>query len=160
MSFAALPNDLIALVAGLDSAMNAAMPWWLALGFWGLIAGGLSTIVYWLITPEKRLAELRHDASSVRQALRTLVTQDAGFSPTMRLAWRSIQLSLKEVGLVSAPTAAAYAPGLLLVSYLMRAPRYAKSAVGTPPGFDLAGGVFLIAATASALALRKILAKR
>jgi len=146
------------IVAQVDHQLGILMPWWLVLILWGLIAGGLSAVIYWLTAPEKRLAEARKEAADARLLLNRYIDHDAEFGRTMKQAWTSIRLSLKEVGLSAGPTLFSCVPGLVLIGAVGRTPQ--DRLVVDLPWWCSGEAVFFASTILAALALRRVLAHR
>ena len=145
------------LIAPINQRLSTMMPWWLPLTIWGLMAGSLSVLIYWLTAPEKRLEEVRKEAAAARALLNRCIDREAEFGRTMKQAWESIRLSLKELGLVAGPTLFACAPGLIFAGALGH--EASTSGAGTQLWWRSDDIVFFASALLSALTLRRILTR-
>lgn len=97
-------------------AVFALLPAAVRLGLYGLVTGALTMILYWLISPQRRLAALKQEASEARRAHRAY--EGTSFHEICRLSWRAISPALMQVGLGLGPTLVAAAPVVLMMAWL------------------------------------------
>ena len=99
----------------LDGACNL-MPAALRVGLYGLISGILAMLLYWRISPQSRIRELKAQISQAQLALRTY--DGANLRQMMHLSWQAVSPAARQVLLVGAPTLVAAIPVLLLMAWL------------------------------------------
>ncbi|HUY20067.1 MAG TPA: hypothetical protein VMV15_12655 [Candidatus Binataceae bacterium] len=150
-----VPAPLFALVG---AWLNPLLPDSARIALWGGVVGGLATTIYWLLSPQQRIVEIRARARVVRNAL---LRYDGEFRGVLTLTGESLALSLKELSLVIGPALAASIPALCLIAYLGNSYDYYLPSAGTmvsvrvkpadaavhwsPPSvLDPEGGVFRI----------------
>ena len=110
------------LFAGLDGLLsNFASPT-LRLVIWGVIAAVLSMGAYWLLSPQKRIAQAKADAIAAR---RELDAYDGEFADAWPLIGRVLSAAVRQLGLVTGPAVLASVPVLALLVWLSTAYGYA-----------------------------------
>jgi hypothetical protein len=112
MGFFDLPAPLLSWI---DQALFGALPPVFRLVAWGLIGGVLSMGLYKLISPQARIGELRLAAAEAR---RRMAAYDGEFSGLGEVAFASLGLSLRHVGVVLLPAIIASLPVLCLLVWL------------------------------------------
>jgi hypothetical protein len=125
MGFFDAPTPLFAFASAF---LTPVLPAWVIVALWGTLVGGLATTVYWLLSPQKRIVEIRAKAHAVRNAL---LRYDGDFRGVLTLTRQSLGLSLKELSLVTGPAIAACIPALCLVAFLGNTYDYSLPAAGT-----------------------------
>lgn len=106
------PAPIFAFIGG---SLNLLLPAWALIAVWGAMVGGLATTVYWLLSPQTRILEIRAKGQTIRNAL---LRYDGDFRGALTLTRESLALSLKELSLVIGPALAASIPALCLIAYL------------------------------------------
>lgn len=96
----------------------------IALILYGFGAGLISMLLYWLLSPQRRIGEHKKELSRLR---RLLAAEEDEFSNVLRLSLQSLAVTGKVLGLTLAPVFVAVAPVLLLIvwvegAYSKRAP--------------------------------------
>jgi hypothetical protein len=110
------------LFAGLDGLLsNLASPT-LRLVIWGVIAAVVSMGAYWLLSPQKRIAQAKADAIAAR---RELDGYDGEFAHAWPLIGRVLSAAVRQLGLVTGPAVLASLPVLALLIWLSTAYGYA-----------------------------------
>ena len=107
-----LPSPLL---TWMDEALLGALPPVFRLVAWGLVGSIVSMGVYRLISPQARIAELRHAAVSAR---RRMAAYDGEFSGLGDVALTSLGLSFRHVGAVLLPAVFASLPVICLLAWL------------------------------------------
>jgi hypothetical protein len=103
------------LFAWLDGLMNAFAPPTARLVLWGAIGAAVSMGLYWLLSPQQRIAQTKARAQEARRTLDTYEGDFSGAWPHMR---EMLRLSLKQVGIVLWPAVAASLPLLCLLVWV------------------------------------------
>jgi hypothetical protein len=107
-----LPAPLFAWV---DQVLSGFAPPALRLVLWGVAAAGLSMGLYWLVSPQGRLTDIKMRALAARQKLNAFDGEFAEAWPLMRAM---LGLSLKQLGMTTLPAIAASLPVLALIVWL------------------------------------------
>jgi hypothetical protein len=119
------------LFAQLDGLLGQFAPPTARLAIWGLISALVSMGVYWLLSPQQKIAEVKAKALAARRDLDSYEGDFAGAWPRMR---EMLGLSLKQVGIVTGPAIVASLPVLCLLVWMSIAYGYhypsPKSEVG------------------------------
>lgn len=110
-----LPAPLFAL---LDAGLSGIAPPAVRLAVWGLLAAILSMGLYWLLSPQGRIAEAKVQAAAARRALDAYDGEFAGAWPLIRAMLR---LAVRQLALVTGPAVAASLPVLALLVWLSTA---------------------------------------
>jgi hypothetical protein len=103
------------LFAGLDSLLSGLAPPTLRLVIWGVIAAALSMGAYWLLSPQKRIAQAKADALAARRALDAY---EGEFGHAWPLMGRVLRTALRQLGLVTSPAILGSLPVLTLLAWL------------------------------------------
>lgn len=105
---------LYAPLAAVDGWLAWLLPAWARLLAWGGVAGSLGMGLYWALSPQKRLAELK---TGIRQCRRALASspEDPEYR---RLLMRNLGLSFRLLGRSLLPAAASLLPVLILVLWV------------------------------------------
>lgn len=103
------------LLAWIDQTILAALPPVARLVAWGLIGSVLSMALYKAISPQARIARLRDAALEAR---RRMTAYDGEFSGIGAVAFASLALSFRHVGVVLLPAVIASLPVLCLLVWL------------------------------------------
>lgn len=98
-----------------DGMLAAAVPSALRIGLWGALGGALSMAVYWLMSPQRRIAHVAEDERRLRRAM---WSDDGGSATGLAPAWTLVRLALTRLGLVLLPVLVAALPVLMLISWL------------------------------------------
>jgi hypothetical protein len=101
------------LVGAVDGWMGG-LPAFVRLLVWGAATGALSMGLYALLSPQRRLAELKEQVRAVRVQLNGYDGEFAGAMPLLR---RQITLSLRHLGLTIGPALVAAAPMLAVLAW-------------------------------------------
>jgi hypothetical protein len=109
------------LFAWLDGVMGQFAPPTARLVLWGLISAAISMGLYWLISPQRKIADTKQRALEARRALDQYQGDFAGAWPRMR---EMLRLSLKQVGIVTWPAIAASLPVLCVLVWMSTAYGY------------------------------------
>ena len=136
-----------------DAGLGTVLPTWLRLVFWGLLGAALSMAIYWLLSPQQRIAALAGEERSLRQRLRAAEEQ---FSVALVAMRRLLWLAVLRVGLVLVPVAIAALPVVALYLWLESSPSYAgRDFLPLPPDW-LRGWEtpFLLSLLAGSLAIK------
>ena len=110
------------LFAGLDGLLSSLASPTLRLVIWGVIAAVLSMGAYWLLSPQKRIAQAKADAIAARRALDAY---DGEFADAWPLIGRVLGAAMRQLGLVTVPALLASLPVLALLVWLSTAYGYA-----------------------------------
>jgi hypothetical protein len=102
---------MIAWFKTLDAGCAHVLPAFARLVLYGVTLGALSMLIYWKLSPQRRLAALKHEIGDARRALRAHNGSDG--RETLRLSGRAVSLSLRQLLLVAGPTVLAAAPVVL-----------------------------------------------
>jgi hypothetical protein len=113
--------------AGVDSLLSGLAPPTLRLAIWGVIAAVLSMGVYWLVSPQTRIAQARADALAARRALDAY---DGEFAEAWPLMGRVLRTALRQLGLVTSPAVIGSLPVLALLAWLSTTYGHAFPAAG------------------------------
>lgn len=132
-----LPAPLFAV---LDAGLAHLLSPTLRLVVWGLIGAGVSMGLYWLLSPQRRIAETKIEAAAARRRLDAF---DGEFAAALPLIGATLRPAFRQLGLVVGPAVAASLPLLALLAWLSTAYGHAFPAapatVGVhtvPNGFD------------------------
>ncbi len=125
MGFFDAPAPLFALISGL---LRLLLPGWAMIVVWGLLVGALGTALYWLLSPQKRIVEVRAQGRAVRNAL---LRYDGDFDGVLALTRAALALALKEVWMVIGPASAAALPAFCAIAYLGNVYDYVLPSAGT-----------------------------
>lgn len=128
------------LFAFLDSGLAVVIPPFARLILWAIVAAILSMGLYWLLSPQRRIATAKADATAARRALDA---HDGEFADAWPLMRRMLEASVRQLGLVTLPAVLASLPVLFLLAWLSTAYGYGFPAdAGTvglravPDGYD------------------------
>lgn len=114
-----LPAPLLAL---LDAGLSGIAPPAVRLAIWGLLGAALSMGLYWLLSPQRRIAEAKAEAMAARRALDAYDGEFAGAWPLIR---DMLRLAVRQLALVTGPAVAASLPVVVLLAWLSTAYGYA-----------------------------------
>jgi hypothetical protein len=103
------------LLAWLDSAVLGALPVAGRLAVWGALAGVLSMLVYWRLSAQERLAQLKAETAAARGALAGYDGELAGLWP---LIGHSLRVSGRQIGHAAWPAVLASLPVLCVLAWL------------------------------------------
>jgi hypothetical protein len=109
------------LFAWADALMSQFAPSTARLVLWGLVSAVVSMGLYWLLSPQRKIAQVKESALQARRALDSYEGDFAGAWPRMR---EMLRLSLKQVGIVTWPAIAASLPVLCLLVWMSTAYGY------------------------------------
>jgi hypothetical protein len=107
-----LPAPLFGWLDGLLSSFASPS---LRLVLWGVIGAVLSMGAYWLLSPQKRIAQAKADAIGARRALDAY---DGEFADAWPLIGRVLSAAIRQLGLVTLPALLASLPVLTLLVWL------------------------------------------
>ena len=114
-----------------DQVMSSFASPTLRLVLWGLAAAALSMGLYWLLSPQGKLTDVKVRALKARKDLNAFDGEFAEAWPMMR---RMLGLSLKQLGITTLPAILASIPVLALIVWLGTAYGYRLPADGGPIG--------------------------
>ncbi|MGI9486210.1 MAG: hypothetical protein ACR2RF_10110 [Geminicoccaceae bacterium] len=103
----------------------------LRLVLWGLVAAALSMSLYWLLSPQGKLGDVKVKALKARKDLNAFDGEFAEAWPMMR---KMLGLSFKQLGITTLPAILASIPVLALIVWLGTAYGYRLPADGGPIG--------------------------
>jgi hypothetical protein len=106
---------MFALFKALDSAASF-LPAPARLAIYGLILGALAMLIYWWISPQRKLAVVKQQMVEARQKMRAYDGTDP--KEMLRLSGQSIAPALKQLLLVLFPTLVAALPVILAIVWL------------------------------------------
>jgi hypothetical protein len=115
------------LFAGLDQLMGTVLPPTGKLILWALLAAVVSMGLYWLLSPQGKLNDVKLRALKARQDLNAF---DGEFQEAWPLMRSMLGLSMKQLGMTTMPAILASIPALALIVWL-----------GTAYGYSLPSGV-------------------
>jgi hypothetical protein len=121
-----LPAPLFAV---LDHGFGMVAPPVIRLVIWGLIGAVISMGAYWLLSPQRRIAEAKARALEARRELDAYDGELSGAWPLMR---RMLRAALRQLGLVTAPAVLASLPVIAMLAWLSTAYGYALPEGGAP----------------------------
>jgi hypothetical protein len=104
--------------AWLDRLLSGVAPPTLRLAFWGLLGAAISMGVYWLVSPQRRIAAAKADAAAAR---RRLDAYDGDFEGAWPLIRHVLGSAFGQLGLVTWPAVAGSLPVLALLVWLSTA---------------------------------------
>ena len=137
--------------AWLDGAL-AFLPALVRALLWGAVGGGASMGIYAIVSPQRRLRELK---GAVRTARSEVFAHDGGFEEGIVLLRRQLGLSLRVLALTLVPVALASIPVLLLmVGMSSRFSGQAALISGVPPWIGEWEAPFFGALFATSVALK------
>ena len=102
------------LLSWLDGGLGALAPPTLRLALWGLIGGVASMALYWLLSPQRKIAGAK--AAALR-ARRDLDAYDGEFADAWPLIGNMLRLALRQLRLVLWPALVASAPAICLLAW-------------------------------------------
>jgi hypothetical protein len=123
-----LPGPLFSLA---DRPLRALLPQWGCLVAWGILAGSASMTIYRVVSPQKRIEEIKQAAEQAQIAMRGY---DGDFEGLLPLARRSLGLAMLHLALALGPAIAASLPALFLIAYLDQAYGYSTPRPGAVVG--------------------------
>ncbi len=103
------------LFSWLDALMGQFAPPTVRLILWGIIGAAVSMGLYWLLSPQQKIAHTKASALEARRVLDAYEGDFSGVWPHMR---EMLRLSLKHVGIVFWPAVVASLPVLCLLVWL------------------------------------------
>ena len=113
-----LPAPLFAL---LDSGLAVVIPPLARLVLWAVLAAVLSMGAYWLLSPQRRIAAAKAEATAARHALDA---HEGEFGDAWPLMKRMLKASFRQLGLVTLPAVLASLPVLFLLAWISTAYGY------------------------------------
>ena len=127
-----LPAPLLQWV---DERLSTVLPAALSVALWAVVGGIVCLELYRVVSPQKRIREIRQETKAVQQQL-------AGYDGEMEEAWPMIKsmlgLSLKRVGIVIPATLLGAYPIIVLLVWLSSAYGHVFPARGEPVAVDIA----------------------
>ena len=121
----------------LDSAMSVVLNDVLRLLIWAIAGGVVSMGVYGLCSPQKKLADLERRA---KEAQKALAAHEGDFAQARQLMGQSLGLSLKRLGLATAPALLAGLPMLVLIVWMSDVYSYQLPQPGDSVAIEVEGG--------------------
>jgi hypothetical protein len=112
-----------------DRLMASMMPRWSIPLVWGVVAASIASWLYYKLSPQARIDQLKHEAEEARAAM---LAYDGDFDGLLPLARRTLALSGQRLFLSIGPALAASLPALFLFTYLDNAYGYREPAPGAP----------------------------
>lgn len=119
----------------LDDRLTRMLPAPLAVALWGVIAAVASLELYRVLSPQRRIDQLRRDA---RRAQERLSAYDGEFEGAAPLIRRMLGLSLKRVAIVLPATLVAALPVIVLLVWLSNSYGYRFPGPGEPVPVEVA----------------------
>ena len=138
------------LVGAVDGWL-APIPPYLRLLLWGAATGALSMGLYALLSPQRRLAELKGQVREIRAKLNAYDGEFAGAMPLLR---SQIGLSLRHLGLTIGPALVAAAPMIAVLVWAAGAFGDQLLLAGAPRWIGGWEAPYLLAALASSVAVK------
>ncbi|MEX0871757.1 MAG: hypothetical protein WED00_13440 [Aquisalimonadaceae bacterium] len=126
-----LPAPLFGWV---DAGLADFLPSLARIVIWGVIAGVVSMGLYGMISPQRRLAEIKRDMAETRQALDDCDGETSRAGPLLR---RLLRLSVTQVGMTLLPTLAASLPVLMVLAWVSTAYGYSFPAASGAAAVDV-----------------------
>ena len=127
-----LPAPLLQWV---DERVSNILPAPISVAMWAVLGGIVCLELYRVVSPQKRIREIKRQAKAAQQQL-------AGYDGEMEGAWPMIKsmlgLSLKRVGIVIPATLLAAYPIIVLIVWLSSAYGHVFPAQGVPVAVDIA----------------------
>lgn len=120
-------RDLYLLLDHIDDVLIS-LPLSLRLVIWGIAAAVISTTLYALASPQRRLAGLKEQIRSIRQEV---ARYDGDFTGMQRLLLHQLRLNVIRVTFVLLPTLLAALPTIILFVWLSTRFDYQLPAAGT-----------------------------
>lgn len=99
----------------IDGALDGLLPPTWRLWLWGLAGGAASMGLYWLLSPQQRIAQHKRELAEAQQALNRFEGEFAEAVPMMK---RMLGLAFKQVGIVAIPALIAMLPVLCLLAWM------------------------------------------
>ena len=115
----------------LDSGLAVVIPPLARLVLWALLAAVLSMGLYWLLSPQARIAQAKAEAAAARHDLDAHEGEFADAWPLMR---RMLRAAFRQLGLVTLPAVVASLPVLFVLAWVSTAYGY-----GFPADADSVG---------------------
>lgn len=125
----ALTDFVFPVFWSVDGTLADVVPPAARLVFWGVLSGVIAMLVYWVFSPQKRIAATNAEVRRLRAEMRTAADD---FARSMALSRRQLMLSLKVLGLAFGPTFVAGLPVLFIIFWVSAAYDLASPAAGTP----------------------------
>jgi hypothetical protein len=123
------------LLSWLDGVLGLIAPPTLRLIVWGLVGGGATMALYWLLSPQREIAAARVEAANARRALDAY---DGEFADAWPLIRRVLGQALRQFRLVLGPALLASLPAICLFVWLSNAYGYSFPAPGASVGIQIA----------------------
>jgi len=105
----------------LDARLATVLPAAWRLVLWGMVAGAFTMGLYWRLSPQKRLGEVKRRLAASKAALDQF---DGEFQDAFPLMRTMLSQALQQIGLVIGPALAAMVPVLCLIAWLSTAYGY------------------------------------
>jgi hypothetical protein len=102
------------LLSWLDANLGAIAPPTLRLALWGVIGGVVSMALYWLLSPQRAIADAKESAVLAR---RELDAYDGEFADAWPLISTMLRAALRQLRLVLWPALLASAPAICLLAW-------------------------------------------
>ena len=115
------------LFTWIDGALNGLAPAPLRLTLWALVAAAVSMGLYVVLSPQRRIARAKADASAARAALDAF---DGDFAEAWPLIRNVLATAFRQLGLVTWPALLSSLPVLALLAWVSTAYGYAYPADG------------------------------
>jgi hypothetical protein len=119
------------LLAWLDGGFGLIAPPTLRLALWGLIGGVGSMALYWLLSPQDKIAGAKAAAARARRALDAY---EGDFADAGPLIGELLRQALRQLGLVLGPALLASAPAICLLAWLSSTYEYSFPAAPAEVG--------------------------
>lgn len=103
------------LLQWIDDRMTTFMPATVSVAVWAVIGAIVCLEIYRVVSPQKKIGQIRHDA---KEAQRALSGFDGEFEDAWPLMKRMLSLSLKRIGIVLPATLIGAYPVLVLIVWL------------------------------------------
>lgn len=107
---------MFSFLNAIDSACGHLLPAAARVALYGLIVGMVAMLIYWRLSPQKKLGELKQQISESQRALRAYDGTDV--REILRLSRQTIAPAFKQLALVLGPTIVAAIPVVFVIWWL------------------------------------------
>ena len=121
------------LLSWLDGVLGLIAPPTLRLIVWGVVGGGATMALYWLLSPQREIAAARVEAADARRALDAY---DGEFADAWPLISRVLGQALRQFRLVLGPALLSSLPAICLLVWVSSAYGYSFPAPGAAVGIQ------------------------
>jgi uncharacterized membrane protein (DUF106 family) len=107
---------MFSILNAIDAACGHLLPAAVRVGLYGLIVGVVAMLIYWRLSPQKKLGELKKQISESQRALRAYDGTDV--REILRLSRQTIAPAFKQLAFVLGPTIVAAIPVIGVITWL------------------------------------------